>query len=83
MPLQIPLTEGKLIFLAKTFYLTKDKNDYFCRFQTYLFSSLWSWSYFKLDSYTVYLTGSLLTLTFSVLSFMEVFLVLGLHNKYF
>jgi hypothetical protein len=43
-PLQTPLTEGKLIFLAKAFHLSK--KHYFCWLQTYLLSSLCSWSYF-------------------------------------
>jgi hypothetical protein len=29
MPLQASLTEGKLILLAKAFYLSRDKNDCF------------------------------------------------------
>jgi hypothetical protein len=32
--LKIPLTEGKIIFLAKAFYLNRDKNDYFYFLQT-------------------------------------------------
>jgi hypothetical protein len=54
-PLQAPLTEGKLIFLAKAFSLSRDKNNYFCWLQMYPFSSLFLGSCFKMGSPTQFI----------------------------
>jgi hypothetical protein len=84
-PLQSSVIEGKLISLAKAkylcFYLSKDKNDYFCWLQTY-FVYVHRVNLKWVPLYRVYLTGNILTFTYSVFYFTKVFLVLGLNNKY-
>jgi hypothetical protein len=71
---QAPLEEGKLIVLFKAFYLCRDKNDYFCRLQMYLFSSVCHWSYFQREPPTQFNWMSSFTL--SVFRCIRVFLAL-------
>jgi hypothetical protein len=66
-PFLVPLTEGKLIFLGKDFYLNRNKNDHFYWIQTYPFNSPCSWHH---------------SLPL-ILCFIVVFLVLGLNNEVF